>query len=337
MVCKVCGAEAVSALSLCRHLRKKHEMVVGDYLEAYPDQRADYELNRKPAWNKGLTKESSASVRKYSKKLKEICNSAQVRQERSNRLKKRYENGDILDKETRSRVARAGSDGWVKKISRCNEAERGELLRHFTSAGNAAQEVLRQSLRASDYQKLYPWGLGTAIDSHCAWCGKFRVRWEGGSTSRPRPKLVFCDKECHGKYKADHPGYGLGGKRIPYFSTKMNTEFGLQSRLELHVATLLDESSKVGCWQYTPVCIPYNWSGRDRKYYPDFLVNEKVVLEVKSDYVFGVDSGKSAAKIAQATRWCKENGLVFEYWEFGIRIPTLDKVKSDPRVQQFLF
>jgi hypothetical protein len=153
-----------------------------------------------------------------------------------------------------------------------------------------------------------------------------------------KPKVVE-ETELSGSYEIDglYPGYGLGGKRIPYFSTKMNTEFGLQSRLELHVATLLDESSKVGCWQYTPVCIPYNWSGRDRKYYPDFLVNEKVVLEVKSDYVFGVDSGKSAAKIAQATRWCKENGLVFEYWEFGIRIPTLDKVKSDPRVQQFLF
>lgn len=131
-----------------------------------------------------------------------------------------------------------------------------------------------------------------------------------------------------------HPTYGLGGKKIDFYSNKMNKNMKLMGCIEIAMAEILEESKIVEKWEASPFFIEYFYDGKKRKYYPDFLINDKIVLEVKSRYVFGLDSGKTATKLASAYKWCVEHEFLFEYWEFNKS--NKEKIKNDIRVREFL-
>jgi hypothetical protein len=149
-----------------------------------------------------------------------------------------------------------------------------------------------------------------------------------------RPKKRFCDRQCYTNYLTKHPTYGLGGKKIDFYSNKMNKNMKLMGCIEIAMAEILEESKIVEKWEASPFFIEYFYDGKKRKYYPDFLINDKIVLEVKSRYVFGLDSGKTATKLASAYKWCVEHEFLFEYWEFNKS--NKEKIKNDIRVREFL-
>jgi hypothetical protein len=306
-------------------------MKLGDYFEIYPEDKNEYYSQKSPVWNKGLTKETSESVAIYASKIKSYTSQQIVREQRSNNLKKRYENGDILNKEQRKKVVKAGSDGWVNKLKNSSKEQRKKLLQTFTEAGNIAQYLKRQFLTPEDYMIRYPWALGHARYYNCDFCGKQMIAWFGG---KKRPRKRFCDKSCFHNFKEEHPCYGLG-KGTYFFSNKMQTEFYLHSRLETWFAELCEESNNIKQYSTIPFFIPYVFENKKHKYYADFFVNGEYVIELKSKRVYDLDADKTEHKLLAARNYCQENNYRFVYWQFDDTNYTKEKMRHDDRVAQF--
>lgn len=330
MICKICNKEIPD--QFYRHLNSSHKIKKTEYLEMFPEQTDEYKNQVPDVWNKGKTKESDERLALAAKKLKEHSNQTHVRKSRSERMKKAYEKGDILNPEVRKKVAKIASNAWVNKVKSSSIEERKILLFAFTSAGNEKQKKLREHLTPEDYQRLYPFAKGKAKYGSCAFCNKQIIMWFGG---KPRPKIRFCSKNCNNNYRKAHPNYVFVNTGKPYYSKKMNCEFFLRSRLELWFSELLDDCFYVKSWFATPCSIDYNHEGKNKKYFPDFLINEKFLVELKSGYVYQIDSKKSESKLNAAEKYATENGFVFYYWQFNDSNMSKRKFNIDERVVCF--
>lgn len=97
--------------------------------------------------------------------------------------------------------------------------------------------------------------------------------------------------------------------------TKKGGKFCVKSSWEKKFAQLLDEDKEVLNFQYEPICIRYNYRGKKRNYYPDFLVRMKngdiFLYEVKPRSL--IDYGKNKPKAASGRRFCRKMG-----WNYKI-------------------
>lgn len=331
LICKICNKDIND--KFYKHINS-HKWNLKKYFLEFPEQKEDYYNNKPEVWNKGQTAENNVSVEKYRIKIIEYSNREDIKKKRSDLLKKRYEEqGDIISKEQRLCLSKKASDAWVNKLKNSSQEERIKLLEPFTTAGNKAQNDKRPFLTPEDYKRKYPFGKGEPAWHNCDFCSNRMIIWIGG---KKRSSKNFCDKDCYDEYLKLHPLYCLGGKRIIYNSTKMNREFYLLSKLEKHIAEILDKSDVVKTWEVCPHVIKYEYDKKERKYYPDFLINENLILEVKSDFVFSLNAPRTIVKLNEANKWCLKNDFVFIYWEFRINNITLKKVENDPRVRKFL-
>lgn len=331
MLCKLCKREISSKFYL--HLNGSHKIKKDEYLKMFPEQIDDYENQiPKKTWNEGKTKYNHLSIAKGAEKLREFCKQEEVKKKKSKIMKELYSHGDLLDKETRAKVVAMGCKGWVEKVKKASVADRKKMLFAFTSAGNIAQSELRKNRTPEDYQKLYPWAKGIAVNGNCCFCNKLIIIWVGG---KPRPKRRFCSNECKIQYQKLHPNYAFFDVGTRFYSKKMQTEFFLRSKLEVWFATLLEESEKIKNWSVCPYPIFYLFAGRKRKYYVDFLVNEKYLIELKSGYVFNLKKEETEAKLKSAEIYSKEHEMIFYYWQFNDSNMTKNKFVSDSRVLDF--
>jgi hypothetical protein len=71
-----------------------------------------------------------------------------------------------------------------------------------------------------------------------------------------------------------------------------------------------ETSNKIKALQRLSFVIPYkDESGKQRNYYPDFIVNQIVVIEVKPKSMLNYNHNKQ--KIAAGKKYCNKNG--YEY------------------------
>jgi hypothetical protein len=332
MICKICDRDVSD--KFYRHLNSSHKMKKGDYLKMFPDQQEEYDDQVPENWNKGLTKGDHPSIAKCADSIREYSRRPEVRKKRSKQLKARYLKGDILDSETRARVVKAGSDGWVKRIKNADDEERKLLLENFTKAGNDVQNEKRHLLTPEDYNRLYPFAKGVARYHGCEYCGKQMIAWFGG---KPRPKKRFCNQLCCHEFIKENPFYVYSHNVKRFYSSKMRTEFCLRSKLELWVAELFEKDDRINSWCTPPFHISYEWEGKSRRYYPDFFTNEKFVIEVKSDYIRRMQGeDRTTEKLRTAEEFCLQNGYKFLYWQFDKSNLTEIDVCKDKRIIEFM-
>jgi hypothetical protein len=101
------------------------------------------------------------------------------------------------------------------------------------------------------------------------------------------------------------------------------------------MAEILDESNIVNSWAASPLKIKYEYNGSKFNYFPDFLVNEKHIIEIKSKYVFSLSSEKTLCKLMSAKSYAEKNGYDFLYWQFNESNMTKKKFLADARIQEF--
>jgi len=331
MECKICGREIKE--KFYRHLNSSHKMKKGQYLTMFHEQKLEYKNQVPDVWSKGQTKETNKTIAKIAEDVARYSRQSHVRKARSDRMKNAYqEKGDILTPEDRKKVVKLASDAWVKRIKSCSFEERRKLLEPFTSAGIKKQREIRKNLTPEDYQRMFTFAKGNAQYGNCGFCKKQMIIWVGG---KPRPKIRFCSKPCYTEYQKENPHYVFQSAGKPYHSSKMGCEFFLRSRLEFWFAELLDSENCVESWCSGPCCIKYRHQDKMKKYYPDFLVNEKFLVELKSGYIYSIDANKSEAKLKAGNRYCKSNNLVFMYWQFNQTNMSRNKFKMDDRVKSF--
>ena len=236
--------------------------------------------------------------------------------------------------EQRAKVVKAGNDGWVCKVKKSSFEERRKILKNFSAAGNRALSNIRKFSTPEDYMKWCPTAKGFARYHNCDQCGQQMIAWFGG---KPRPRKRFCNRLCFSLFQQEHPHYCYPHNCHMFYSTKMRTEFCLRSKLEVWFAELLEEEPKVTSWQVPHFFVPYEYCGKQHKYFPDFLVNEKYLLELKSGF-FAKKQGyeKNREKIKAAITFSNLKNWEFCYWQFNASNFTKNKLIKDVRCVAFL-
>lgn len=125
----------------------------------------------------------------------------------------------------------------------------------------------------------------------------------------PQNPLPHIKNWKEGKYKDVDFKIGIGGK---FYSIKMNKNFRFRSLLELYYLLKLEQDIAIICYDYEPFIINMD---NGHNYTPDFLLNNKIVIELKSkkyvDRVSGVKE-KVLYKQSQAEKYCNQNNLEYK-------------------------
>jgi hypothetical protein len=103
-----------------------------------------------------------------------------------------------------------------------------------------------------------------------------------------------------------------------YNSSKLtNPPAKFKSGWELNYMKFLDNDPMVKCYSYEPFFLMYisnNNSGKLRKYFPDFLIENidgtKILVEVKP--AKKVDNRVNKKKADAAMLWCREHGVNYK-------------------------
>lgn len=93
-------------------------------------------------------------------------------------------------------------------------------------------------------------------------------------------------------------------------SIKFSNKFYYQSSYEKKFLEFCESSNKIKALQRLTFVIPYkDKSGKQRNYYPDFLINQIVVIEIKPKSMLNYNHNKQ--KIEAGKKYCGKNG--YEY------------------------
>lgn len=107
-------------------------------------------------------------------------------------------------------------------------------------------------------------------------------------------------------------------------SAKFNQKFYYQSSYERRFLKFCENSSKISSLQRSKSVIPYvDNDGKERIYNPDFLVNGKLLVEIKPQSMMPLNN--NAQKIRVGKKYCEENGLEF-------RLITEPELKQLPQM-----
>jgi hypothetical protein len=141
------------------------------------------------------------------------------------------------------------------------------------------------------------------------------IRYYAKHPNSPEQKEVY---RLAAKKRWENPDFrqkmvvaiGAVRNRKPKVSTIKGGTFHCRMSWEEAFAKLIESSPLVKRFVYEPFGIPYVWKGKDRNYYPDFLVElktgEKFVVEIK-----GRERKVDLAKFRAAERYCRNHGMEF--------------------------
>ena len=153
MLCKLCNKEIVKRFGI--HLNGHHKSWnLKKYFEHFPEQKLMYIENKTPNWAKGKNKNTDSRLKDLSLKLKEYNASPDIRNKKSQNLKDRYAKGDILNHETRVRVTKCASDGWLNRLNRASEEEKKELLKPMHEGAKNNKRKTFQHLELEEYMNV---------------------------------------------------------------------------------------------------------------------------------------------------------------------------------------
>lgn len=130
----------------------------------------------------------------------------------------------------------------------------------------------------------------------------------------PKKYTMLCKRNSKSIEKAI-----LNGNHNPYSnclhgwfsSKKFGKKFYYQSSYELDFLEFCERSDKVCSLQKVNFSIPYKDDcGKEHNYFPDFVVNEKVVVEIKPKTMLGYNNNRE--KIEYAKKFCRDRGYKYK-------------------------
>lgn len=94
-------------------------------------------------------------------------------------------------------------------------------------------------------------------------------------------------------------------------SKKFSTKFYYQSSYELKFLEFCEKSPNITFLEKSKFIIPYvDKDGKKRKYFPDFLVNKNILVEIKPRSMLEYNNNEN--KIKSATEYCLKKGLEYK-------------------------
>lgn len=98
-----------------------------------------------------------------------------------------------------------------------------------------------------------------------------------------------------------------------YKSPKSNKLARFLSSWELNLFIFLDECNFVTSWNSEAVKIPYKFKGVWKRYLPDVLINNNLLVEVKP--LNQIKYAMNVAKFESAISFCRAKGWRFQIWD----------------------
>lgn len=146
-----------------------------------------------------------------------------------------------------------------------------------------------------------------------AFCKKLKRGWNKNKKDKVKYNRI-CDNASKRVTKLQQCGllnsYGRGHKQGKYFSHKFKINFYYRSSYELAFIKFCENISMVEQLKQGTIVIKYkNKEGRIHRYLPDFLINNKFLIEVKADRL--INFGVNPCKFKSARQYCRKNKLKF--------------------------
>jgi len=277
--CKICNK---SIMSVNQSHLKVHNIKIEDYFVMFPEEKKN---QGDPAWNRGLNKENSEFVKKNANALSEFLNKPEQVKKRSEQNKKMWQDGVF---KTDVELCLENNKKWVKKVKEASVDERRILLANFVKSGNNKQKEIRNEnkLNLDFHKKKYTWSKNVC-KKNCIQCGLEYI-------STLNKAKHFCSNMCYLNYIETHEydefikhwinKHPNWTRKKKYFSEKYNTEYTIDSSYELDFIKWCEINGIKSLVKYRPI-IKYVFNNKIKKYYPDFLINDDFIVEIKANSI----------------------------------------------------
>lgn len=137
-----------------------------------------------------------------------------------------------------------------------------------------------------------------------------KQRWEK-IRSDPKEYIKRCNENSNSAAQAHIDGkifpYGRGHRQGYFISQKFQDRFYYNSSYELAFLEFCEQSPLIVTVKKSPFRILYNVNGHNHNYIPDFLVNDKILIEIKP--VKLLDFDLNPLKFQAGTKFCLEREL----------------------------
>lgn len=307
--CEICGYE--NKRSIMKHLIEEHDIHYSKYIEMYPNSKVFTSEKKKLQVEEDIrSKPLKCEICGY------VCKSILTKHIRSahnmseDEYLKLYPNSKLF------------SDEWKQMMSDRNKSQK---MRDITISRNKEQ-YMRDAISNRNKNPEFIKKCKEGIKNSETWHDVHSV-----STTK-RNKEMWKDPEYAEKMtnilrnsnieRWKDPEYAKRmldilpskyGKKQKYYSEYFNKEFSLKSNSELSFVKLC-ERLKVSELIYEPFGIQYEWKDKTiHTYYPDFLVDNKYIVEVKWDESYRCRN--NLYKSIGAINYCKNNDYKFCWYQ----------------------
>lgn len=291
--CQICGFKHPKTLQ--GHIKKEHKhLSIKEYKEKYQAEIVTEELKesrrKSSSFSRGPMSEEDRIRRSLSSK-KFWDENKEKRKEVSDRMKQLAEKGEHNFQ--RDDVKNRNK----KRISKLNKSEE-----HV--------EIVKKALTG----KILPRDqVEKSAEGH------------RGYKHSEEAKLKMSESQKKSFLSGDRkePGKYLG----KIWSSKNNKYIHYRSELELLYIHELEKNNEVK--EYKPgFSMPYELDGETHVYFPDFVINNNIIVEINSKNVFYLNRKKKEIKVKTARKFCEENGykykILYEDY-FGIEYNIMDE------------
>lgn len=317
--CKICGKKILAINT--SHL-KKHNYSVARYIGEFPDEK---KLVKNLAWNKGLTEKTSQSVANYVAATRQRMNTNEEREKRSQQNKKMWDDNkfktdiEICKKANKAWVQKvkfASFEDRQKLLANFTKAGNNaqqkirnnhKLDIEFYKKKYPCGINLRINICIECGGDYVLGGSRAHAKNFCSveCCKKFikntpNYYYYTQHNLLNRIKMVkcrrcdfhfisvdskwskkFCSKECYVKWLEIHPHFCI---KRHYFSEKFNEGYYYDSNYELDFIKWCEYNDKIISLGRNKPIIHYI-DIKDRRYYPDFLINLNEIVEIKANVI----------------------------------------------------
>jgi len=280
--CQICGFKSLTNIQ--NHIRFKHpEISIKEYMEKYDAEIMTEDAKKARAAkclgkNKGRVQTEEEKAVRSEKNKKFYEDHPEKREIVAKRQKEIYEAGNhpLFREDVRQ-----------KRRDRMSEMNKSE--EHRALVGNHMRNIYVCSEKTKALMKI-----------------KFKGRVHSAKT-REKISLTKKAKFADGFYTSC-------GKIKGYFlSEKMKKELPYKSKFELIYYMFLEEDISIKTYEVEKIRIPYLLNGEKHTYFPDVLVDDRILVEINSKMVWYLNRVKKEAKAQAAREYCKKMG-----WEYKI-------------------
>jgi len=240
-------------------------------------------------------KKQSESKKGKLSPMKGRKHSLESRKRISEKLKGRKRSLESRKKQSESRKGKKQSEETIRKRAEKNRGRKRSLetRKRISEELKGKKRSLESRKKQSESRK-----------------GMIFTEEHKRNLSESRKGIIFTEEHRKNLSIAANNAIDPRYKSGYFYSNKMQKEIFYQSSLELKALEIFEKDKNI--WsieRYNLGSIKYKMNGSYHSYNPDYILNKKIVYEIKPEWQ--LKDKKNLAKIKAGKKYCKEKNLEF--------------------------